>query len=250
MSRSLVRRATACAGVLVLLTAATAVAGTGVGARFDLGETNRVNETSVLTGADAAPMLTVRNTSKDAGATALNLAVEDGKPPLKTNSGTRVANLNADAVDGYDANDMTRVALHGTEDGESALTFGAQASFSITAPKDGFVLLTGQLTGGTFSENCAPCFVHLRLRDVSNNQTSPFAAATVGTGAAAYSYTTLPVTYVFPVAAGEHIYQLEAGISPPEFPVTLTNPVLTGIYSPFGPTGTKSLNPSAPAARR
>jgi hypothetical protein len=53
----------------VVLMAATALAGTGVGGVFNLGQVNSVNATSTLTGAKAGRMLQVTNTSAGAGAT-------------------------------------------------------------------------------------------------------------------------------------------------------------------------------------
>ena len=246
MRRSLVHKATACAGVLVLLTAATAVAGTGVGERFDLGEVNRVNQTSVLAGADAGPMLTVRNTSNDAGATALNLTVEDGKPPLKTNSSTRVTNLNADAVDGYDANDMARVARGETENYFSIVTFADQATITIEVPKPGFVLLNGQMTASTASAACNPCYAHMRLHDQTAADDSPAIVGSVGNGTTSTSNEALATTYVFPATAGTRTYTLTAGKFPGGATVNFYNPVLTGLYIPFGPTGSKALAPEAP----
>ena len=45
----------------------------------------------------------IDNNSTDASATALDLQVEAGKAPMKVNSATQVANLNADKLDGQDA---------------------------------------------------------------------------------------------------------------------------------------------------
>ena len=89
---------------LVLGAATTALAGTGVGARFDLGKTNTVNQISKLVGSVAGPSLQVDNNSPYASATALDLQVEPGKAPMSVNSAGRVANLNADKLDGQEAN--------------------------------------------------------------------------------------------------------------------------------------------------
>ena len=92
--------------VIVALTAglaSTALAGTGVGARFQLGQTNSVNAITKLVGSVAGPSLQIDNNSTDAAATALDLQVEPGKAPMKVNSATQVANLNADKLDGQDA---------------------------------------------------------------------------------------------------------------------------------------------------
>jgi hypothetical protein len=80
--------------------ASTALAGTGVGASFNLGRTNTVNAVSKLVGSVADPSLTIDNNSTDVNATALDLQVEPGKAPMKVNSDAQVANLNADELDG------------------------------------------------------------------------------------------------------------------------------------------------------
>jgi hypothetical protein len=84
----------------------TALAGTGVGARFDLGKTNTVSAISKLVGSVDGPSLLIDNNSTNSAATALNLQVEAGKAPMKVNSGTKVANLNADKLDGMDAGQL------------------------------------------------------------------------------------------------------------------------------------------------
>jgi hypothetical protein len=50
--------------------ATTALAGTGVGALFNLGKTNTVNAMSSLVGSVAGPSLKIDNTSTGVGATA------------------------------------------------------------------------------------------------------------------------------------------------------------------------------------
>jgi hypothetical protein len=80
--------------------ATTALAGTGVGARFQLGQTNTVNAITKLVGSVAGPSLQIDNNSTGAGATALDLQVEPGKTPMTVNSDTQVVNLNSDKLDG------------------------------------------------------------------------------------------------------------------------------------------------------
>jgi hypothetical protein len=86
--------------------ASTALAGTGVGARFQLGQTNTVNAITKLVGSAVGPSLQIDNNSTDAAATALDLQVEPGKAPMKVNSATQVANLNADKLDGKSVGDI------------------------------------------------------------------------------------------------------------------------------------------------
>jgi len=91
---------------VVVLMAATALAGTGIGAVFNLGKVNTVNRTSNLSGATKGKMLQVTN--KGSGA-ALGLKVKAGRPPLAVNSTARVKRLNADLVDGLHAGELRKV---------------------------------------------------------------------------------------------------------------------------------------------
>src|SRR5215211_3254833 len=92
--------------------ATAALAGTGVGANFNLGKLNTVNRISALVGSADSPMLRVDNNSAGTNATALNLQVEPGHAPLQVNSGTTVTNLNADQVDGQD---VTQIGVNGLQ---------------------------------------------------------------------------------------------------------------------------------------
>jgi hypothetical protein len=91
------------ATAMVVLMAATAFAGTGVGAVFNLGKTNSVNATSTLTGSKNGRMLQVTNTSTGGSASGIGITVSPGTPPLKVNSSAKVGNLNADQLDGIDS---------------------------------------------------------------------------------------------------------------------------------------------------
>jgi hypothetical protein len=93
----------AVAAALTLGTASAAFAGSGIGGVFNLGKTNTVNAITKLTGSVAGSSLQIINNSTNAAATALDLQVATGKPPLKVNSTTKVANLNADSLDGQDS---------------------------------------------------------------------------------------------------------------------------------------------------
>jgi hypothetical protein len=102
------RTTTTVVGLVIMLAlvfgvATTALAGTGVGARFDLGKTNTVTAVTRLVGSVAGPSLQIDNNSAGASATALDLQVEPGKAPMSVNSDGRVTNLNADKIDGQDS---------------------------------------------------------------------------------------------------------------------------------------------------
>lgn len=86
-----------------VMMAGTALAGTGIGAVFNLGRTNTVNSTTTLTGKASGRMLQVTN--KGSGP-ALGVTVQAGKAPLTVNSTGKVTNLNADALDGSHSTDF------------------------------------------------------------------------------------------------------------------------------------------------
>lgn len=139
-------------GVLVLATGG-ALAGNGIGAVFNLGATNTVNKTSILAGSTAgaealfyngstastasgaaaygksalAPAFLAQNVG---GGPALGLHSGQGHAPLTVDSTTKVANLNADQLDGSDAsaffpNSRVRriVAHQRNDDGTKIATF-------------------------------------------------------------------------------------------------------------------------------
>jgi hypothetical protein len=84
----------------LVLTTTTALAGSGVGGVFNLGQTNTVNQKSTLTGATSDPELIVQNTG---AGSALSLIGGAGAAPFKVNSTTKVGSLNADFLDGLDS---------------------------------------------------------------------------------------------------------------------------------------------------
>ena len=84
----------------VFFTTTTALAGSGVGGVFNLGQTNTVNAKTTLTGATSDVQLLVQNTGSGS---ALNLVGGAGAAPFKVNSATKIVSLNADLLDGLDS---------------------------------------------------------------------------------------------------------------------------------------------------
>ena len=85
------------AGVVIV---SPAVAGTGIGALFNLGRANTVNRTTTLTGTTSGRILALAITGTGS---ALSLSTRAGQAPMTVTSSTRVAHLNADLLDGLDA---------------------------------------------------------------------------------------------------------------------------------------------------
>jgi hypothetical protein len=73
------------------------------GGNFILGQSNSAGSKTSLSAPIADKALQLTNTSTGAGATALGLSVASGHAPFTVNSGTKVANLNADKLDGINS---------------------------------------------------------------------------------------------------------------------------------------------------
>jgi hypothetical protein len=135
-----------CVGVLlagsVLWAFVSAEAATGD--PMTLGRTNLAGRATKLR--SRAPstlkLVNTRNTGVP-----LDLVAEPGQPPLKVNRTTRVANLNADLVDGQHANQLIRVAHAETDD--AANVNGNIVTTTITAPKPGFLVMSGSVEAHT-----------------------------------------------------------------------------------------------------
>jgi hypothetical protein len=145
--------------------ASTALAGTGVGARFDLGKTNTVNAITKLVGSVAGPSLQLDNNSADANATALDLQVEPGKAPMRVNSGTTVANLSADKLDGKSAseigvNGLERVSNTSISNSNSPKGIGVQCPPGKVVVGTGAAILGGK-KGATSNEETDVVIDHI-----------------------------------------------------------------------------------------
>ena len=137
---------------LVMGVATTALAGTGIGATFNLGKVNSVNAVSKLVGSVAGSSLQIDNNSADANATALDLQVEPGKDPMKVNSSAEVENLNVDQVDGQSASEFLEkfeaASNSNLLDGKDSTDFaGAVEPIKVVAA--GHVLSDGRVLGAT-----------------------------------------------------------------------------------------------------
>jgi hypothetical protein len=236
----------AVATALTLGTASAALAGSGVGGVFNLGKTNTVNAITTLVGSVTGPSLRLDNNSTNSAATALDLQVEPGKTPMKVNSTTKVANLNADRLDDKSAEDLSRVAVMNTGDTTaiptdfSEVTYGQQ--LSITAPAAGFVRVNGNVT--VFSNGCTTeCYFGAWVRHINTNAYSDEARDS------AYDrYANVGLDAVFPVSAGVNTFDIRmnrlsgpcgSGCSSGE--MLGNGGVLTAEYTPYGSTGTGTL---------
>lgn len=88
----------------VVFGAGTAALAAVPGDPFKLGKINTIGKITQLVGSADSAVLKIDNDSKGANATALDLQVDPRKPPMRVDSFTRVEKLNADLLDGRDAN--------------------------------------------------------------------------------------------------------------------------------------------------
>jgi hypothetical protein len=204
---------------LTLATASAALAGSGVGGVFNLGKTNTVNAMTKLTGSVTGSSLQIINNSTEAAATALDLRVASGKPPLKVNSTTKVANLNADRLDDKDSTELApilRAQQDGTASGQSVTGTTEVNSVAIQAPVDGILLISGT----AYVNSLEPAATDYALDpEVDGTNATPagwgaFYSADVGDPfgrGAPGSRFTLTYTVSQPVSAGSHTVTQELG---------------------------------------
>jgi hypothetical protein len=99
--------------VISLVSLFVALGGTAyaaTGGNFILGNANTATAQTGLTSNNAGKALNITQLNTGTGATALGLSVPVGKPPMTVNSGTKVANLNADTLDGIDSTAFAKKA--------------------------------------------------------------------------------------------------------------------------------------------
>lgn len=93
--------------ILALVFGVASSALSATGGNFILGKSNAARTVSKLTANIANPALQLANNSTGAAATALNLTVAPGQPPLKVNEAAgKATNLDADKLDGQDSGEL------------------------------------------------------------------------------------------------------------------------------------------------
>jgi hypothetical protein len=126
---------------------------TGLPYGLRIGEHNVATSITKLAGAAGVdgPMLGINNNNSGPNATALELQVEPGKPPLSVDSSVKVDNLNADALDGLDSSEFSRVAhahddRYYTESESNARYLAANGKAADADKLDGRELSSGRVT--------------------------------------------------------------------------------------------------------
>ncbi|BBH16385.1 hypothetical protein Back2_06720 [Nocardioides baekrokdamisoli] len=103
-----------------LVLGTSALAGTGVGGIFNLGRANSVNASTSLIGSTSSSQLAVRN---NGSGPALTLIVPSGHAPMAISAGAgKVANLNADKLNGISSSGFQRSCQSGGVLAEAAVS--------------------------------------------------------------------------------------------------------------------------------
>jgi hypothetical protein len=165
-------------------------------------------------------------------------------------AGSKVAD--SELLDGYDANQLARAARGSNENDLSLFPSTPRATFVLTAPKSGFAFVSGWVSASSGdSTNCTPCYLHMRLRDVTGAAKSPDNVGEVNTAGDGFGGTSMAMSWVFPVAAGQRTFSLDADPCSPGCPninssVFFANATLTALYVPFGSAGAGTLGAAPP----
>jgi hypothetical protein len=221
----------------------SALAGTGVNGVFNLGKTNTVNAITRLVGSASGPGLQIDNNSRGAGARALDLRVEAGKPPMTVNSGKKVANLNSDRLDDKSANQLVRVASFTGVSTLPSGTNGTVAKTKITAPSSGFLVIdAGSDLFNTSESDIVVCSIEVDDSRVAGSNRFMDLNGSAGVNREEDCSTNA----VVPVSAGTHTVDLEA-LQVNEPSTKWGETALSAIYIPFGGTGA---SPSSAAVAR
>jgi hypothetical protein len=243
-------------GAAAFMTAAAAIAGSGIGGVFSLGQTNTVNAVSTLSGASPGASLQLANSGTGAGATGLGITVPAGKPALKVSTTVLNHNLNADLLDGLHASGVSRVTETASSSFVDSTPQNTEATATLTAPAKGFVHVTATFvaTDAFLSPTCNSCLMEAVLHDETADARSPLYLQRFGRGGGQVDDQAVALDYVFPVTApGSRSYSLDTfwrnDFGNPENSGAVASPVITAQFVPFGGTGSATTLAS-PAARR
>jgi hypothetical protein len=141
--------------VVALIALFVALGGVGIaatGGNFILGQANTATTQTSLSasGATTSAALDVTSTSTKAGSTALALNVPAGRAPLKVNRSTRIANLNADLLDGVDSTGLLR---KGTAETAAVVSAGGVVDVTNTGSTNGVQGRAGGEASGVYGEH-------------------------------------------------------------------------------------------------
>jgi hypothetical protein len=140
--------------ILALMFGVGSMAFAANGQSWILGQPNVATAITSLGGAGGVngPMVRITNNDADANDTALDLRVQAGEAPMRVNSATKVASLNADRLDGLDSGafglKLVKSDMQGTHLCDTVDTWNECAQIQVTVPpgKTYEALITAEAT--------------------------------------------------------------------------------------------------------
>ena len=199
--------------------------------------TNSATASTRLVGNFDGSSVILSNTNTGANSTPLDLRAAAGRPPMKVNSTTKVANLNADQLDGLDSSayqSRAAMAIGGGAGDTSTAPAPLTAPVSITVPAgQNFVMLSSQATWtGTADGNYVTYWaVDADCSDLTGYFTAPAYDSINNNSVGLQSVTNLD--YLFHLAPGAHTVTV-CGFSNPQ----ISNYNATVVLQTVGLNGT------------
>jgi hypothetical protein len=133
-----------------LFAALGGVATAANGGPWILGQSNSATATTALSAPVDGPGVQIANSSTGVNSTPLRLTAAAGRPPLKVNSVTKVANLNADQLDNIDSTSFLRRAMPTSFDASGA---GGVLDVTNTGSSNGVQGKATQDASGVYGEH-------------------------------------------------------------------------------------------------
>ena len=172
--------------------------------------------------------------------TALDLRVGPGEPPLRVNRSRLVPKLNADRVDGMDANALIRAAHAETLDVDEAVFSGDNPSSanivtaSITAPSSGLLIMSGSVDSHGSVEDPFLCYLVVDGSSVVGSERGSLVSWVLSNNHTNNSQENCGTDGVREVSPGAHTFSLQIGS---RSTVKFSDASVWAIFVPFDGTG-------------
>jgi len=216
----------------MLMAALPAVAATD--GNFILGRRNGAGSPTKLISANGITTMRITNAG---GVAPLDLVAKPGVPPMKVNTSAWVKNLNADLLDGRQANQLVRLAhAHSANVDEALFGGGASADIlttTIETPTAGFLHVTASVTvsGTTYDD----FFCEIEVGATTTPGSTKFGVVDAPGGTHTSGYFDICATNgVTMVPAGTHTVKFHFGN---RASADLDDAALSVIFIPYGATG-------------
>lgn len=217
-------------GVIAAVVFTMIPAGAATGDPVIAGEANQAAKATRLRSRGPSTLKLIN--TRGSGGVALELVTPDGVPPLRVDQTARVLNLNADLLDGRQANQLIRGA-YGTVD-KAAPQDGSAVSAVITAPRKGLLAMSGSIDAAINAGQSDFIECGLSVDGVEVPGTARRSYLQQDTTGGPNNSENCSTTGMHPVDSGKHTVSLD--ISDRDYAV-FSEASVWAIYLPFDGTG-------------